>query len=82
MKETNDSKIIVYGKPNCSFCKRASALLESKKLNFDYIDLSDNQTALDYIKSIGCRTVPQIFINGTHVGGYDDLVEYFGEQYG
>ncbi len=49
-------------------------LLQKKKAGYQEIDASDEKIREDMIKkSGGKRTVPQIFINGTHVGGSDDL---------
>lgn len=52
----------VYGKPNCPYCDRAKDLLESKGIEYKYIDVTQNPDALRFIKEeMGMRTVPQIF---------------------
>ena len=58
----------------CPYCARARRLLESKGTEFREIDLDrDPQARAEMIRRSGRRTVPQIFIGETHVGGSDDL---------
>ncbi|MBC7505290.1 MAG: glutaredoxin 3 [Sandarakinorhabdus sp.] len=68
-------KIEIYTKFLCPFCTRAKSLLTKKGASFDEIDISSGGPAraemLD--RSGGRQTVPQIFINGAHVGGSDEL---------
>ena len=66
----------IYGKKNCPQCEQAKALLESKSLGYEYIDLGSNLEAMQEAKVKGWRSVPQITIDDTHVGGYKDLVAY------
>ncbi len=67
--------IIVYSKDHCPYCVKAKGLLTRKGKTFTELDVSQDANALQEMlaKSNGKRTVPQIFINGTHVGGCDDL---------
>jgi GrxC family glutaredoxin len=66
--------IEVYSTPNCPFCVSAKALLKSKSLSFQEIDVSDDIDSLQkMIKLSGLRTVPQIFINKQSIGGYEEL---------
>jgi|TARA_B100000780_G_scaffold112967_1_gene79115 glutaredoxin 3 len=69
------NKIIVYTSDNCSFCTQAKKLLQSKGLNFDEFNIQRDENSRSEMleKSNGMRTVPQIFINDTHVGGYSEL---------
>ena len=68
--------IEVYSTPNCPYCVRAKALLQSKNLNFKEIDVSDDVESLQkMIKLSGLRTVPQIFINDQSIGGFDELAQ-------
>ncbi len=68
-------EIIIYTKVYCPYCQAAKALLVRRGLAFDEIAV-DHDAALqnEMIERSGRRTVPQIFINGQHVGGHDDLV--------
>ena len=72
----------IYTTPTCPFCIRAKQLLEKKDVAFNEIDVSDphdRDTMTE--RANGRHTVPQIFINGAHVGGCDDLfdLEFDGE---
>jgi glutaredoxin len=69
--------IKVYGKPNCAFCTKAKNLLEQRNLDYEYKDVSvvENMTALKEAYPLA-KSVPQIWISGTHVGGYNQLVKY------
>ena len=69
------SKITVYTTPICPYCVRAKRLLEKKGADYEEIDVfMDSQARAEMEqKSGGARTVPQIFIGDTHVGGCDDL---------
>jgi len=66
--------IVVYLTDWCPFCTRARALLERKGAKFEVIDVDERPEAREEMMArSGRRTVPQIFIGDTHVGGCDDL---------
>lgn len=67
--------ITLYTTRFCPFCFAAKRLLNQKGLEFDEIDVSgDPETRAVMIQRAGGRrTVPQIFVGDTHVGGFDDL---------
>jgi glutaredoxin 3 len=66
--------VILYSKPYCPYCDAAKALLASKGIAPKVIDVSTDFALLRaMMDKTGQRTVPQIFIGETHVGGYDDL---------
>ena len=67
--------IRIYTTPFCPYCARAKALLAKKGAAFEEIDVfgDDDARAAMQKESGGARTVPQIFIGETHVGGCDDL---------
>ncbi|MBT8139212.1 MAG: glutaredoxin 3 [Gammaproteobacteria bacterium] len=69
------TKIVVYSSAWCGFCRAAKQLLQSKNLAFEEI-LLDKQPELrqQVMQRSGQRTVPQIWIGETHVGGYTDLL--------
>ncbi len=69
------AQIEMYMKPTCGFCHAAMRLFDSKNAAFTKIDLLANPgRRTEMIQKAGGRTtVPQIFINGQHIGGYDDL---------
>ena len=68
--------IKIYGKKNCPQCEQAKALLESKSIGYEYIDLGSNIEAMQEAKAKGWRSVPQVTINDRHVGGYKELAAY------
>ncbi|MCZ4352053.1 glutaredoxin 3 [Roseovarius aestuarii] len=65
----------IYTSPLCGFCHAAKRLLSQKNVNFSEIDISrqPERRAEMMKRANGGRTVPQIFIGTTHVGGCDDL---------
>ena len=68
-------KVEIYTGMMCGYCMRALRLLESKKIAYQEIDVSLNSKLRAEMRERagGCRTVPQVFIDGVHVGGCDDL---------
>jgi glutaredoxin 3 len=67
--------VLIYTKTTCPFCVRAKALLAKKGAAFQEIEITDNPPLRSEMieKANGRTTVPQIFINGRHIGGCDDL---------
>ncbi len=67
--------VTIYTTPFCSYCSMAKGLLRRKNIDFSEIDVSVDPALRQAMtqKAYGRRTVPQIFIGGTHVGGCDDL---------
>ena len=74
------AKVEMYTKMFCPFCVRAKSLLERKGVNVDEISVDrGGELKQEMIQRAGGRmTVPQIFIDGRHVGGCDDLFELEG----
>ncbi len=75
------SDIVVYSSNLCPFCYRAKALFDQKGLSYReiLIDLNPSLRAEMREKSGGRTSVPQIFINGNHIGGCDDLYDLDGD---
>jgi glutaredoxin 3 len=68
------AKIEIYTTPTCPYCHAAKALLSDKGADYTEITVLDpDLRAAMTERAHGRRTVPQIFIGETHVGGYDDL---------
>jgi glutaredoxin 3 len=69
------TKIEIYTKPFCPYCARAKSLLTSKKAVFEEFDIMMNAGLRETMiaRANGGTTVPQIFIDGQHIGGSDDL---------
>ncbi len=70
------AKVEIYSTMFCPYCARARALLQHKGVAFTEIDLIEEPRRRDeMIQRAGGRTsVPQIFIDGEHIGGSDDMV--------
>ncbi|MGC6233016.1 glutaredoxin 3 [Hafnia paralvei] len=68
------ANIDIYTKATCPFCHRAKALLQSKGAQFNEIAIdNDPKKREEMIERSARTTVPQIFIDGQHIGGCDDL---------
>lgn len=73
--------VVIYSKSWCPFCIQAKRLLQSKNVEFTEIDVEREPARLqEMIQNSGRRTVPQIWIGQTHIGGCDDL--FAAEQTG
>jgi len=68
------ANILIYSTKNCPFCVRAKSLLEAKGVSFDEIFIDEQpEKRIEMKEKSGRQTVPQIFINDKHIGGFDDL---------
>ena len=67
--------ITMYTGPLCNFCEAAKRLLIRNNLNYKEIDISTKDDLRDEMikKANGKRTIPQIFFDDIHVGGYEEL---------
>ncbi|MFT3674185.1 glutaredoxin 3 [Aestuariivirga sp.] len=68
-------EITIYTTPLCPYCQMAKGLLRKKNAAFTEVDVSGDPALRQTMtaRANGRRTVPQIFIGNTHVGGCDDL---------
>ena len=70
----------IYTQNNCSYCYKAKQLLKSKGIVYEEYNLSDDPSAVQFLKKQGFKKVPQIFVDygyrDEHIGGYDDLVKW------
>jgi glutaredoxin 3 len=67
--------VVIYTKDYCPYCAKAKELLKQKGASFQEIDITNDAHLVQemVVKSGGRKTVPQIFIAGEPIGGYDDL---------
>ena len=74
-------KVLIYTKDNCIWCDRAKILLDSRKISYNEIDLSDDSERLKFYEKIGdnVKTVPQVFIDDKRIGGFQDLKVFLDE---
>ena len=70
-------KITIYTGPMCNYCEAAKRLLTRNNAPFEEIDVAQVEGAKDEMiqKANGKRTIPQIFFDDYHVGGYQELRE-------
>lgn len=70
------ARIEIYTTPWCGYCARAKALLEKKGAAYEETDVMEDAVKRAEMRERSKRsTVPQIFINGRHIGGSDELAE-------
>jgi glutaredoxin len=76
-------KAIVWSKDNCTFCDQAKALLEQRNIAYEERKIGYGYTREDLLEAVPtARTVPQIFVNNNHVGGFTELRRYIEETAG
>jgi len=78
-------EVIIYSTPTCTHCNAAKMLLRSRGMTYTEINLAEEVNATvkeNLFESLDAqgkrRTVPQIFIDGVHIGGNSDLRAHFG----
>ena len=68
------SGVTIYGNEYCAFCEAAKRLLANKGIRYEDISISgDPGRFAEMVARSGRRSVPQIFVGDTHVGGFDEL---------
>ena len=68
-------KVVIYTGPMCNYCSAAKHLLNKKKVNYIEFDIALDQSKLQEMqgRTKGAKTIPQIFVGETYVGGYNEL---------
>ena len=68
-------KVLIYTGPMCNFCSAAKYLLNKKKVSYEEINIGYDEKKRDEMlkKSNGAKTIPQIFVEEKHIGGYVEL---------
>jgi glutaredoxin 3 len=70
----DEPDIVIYSSPFCGYCAAARRLLRAKHAYFEEIDvLLDGNKHAEMVARSGRTTVPQVFVGGEHIGGFDDL---------
>jgi len=75
----DDMRTLVYGKANCPFCAAAKDELDIRGVQYEYIDLDEIGKTAAEVTGRKVKSVPQIYIEGQYVGGYDEMMEYFNK---
>ncbi len=69
------AQVTIYTRPFCGYCARAISLLNEKSVAFDEIEAGFDPAKRDeMVKLSGRNTFPQIFIDGAHIGGCDEMM--------
>lgn len=69
------AQVVIYTRPFCGYCSRAVALLNEKGADFEEIEAGmDPKLRQEMMDRSGRTTFPQIFIDGKHIGGCDDML--------
>ena len=68
--------IEIYGKEKCPSCSNAKFFCEEKGLEFTYVDIFEDEDGMEKVIGTGLKTVPQIWVDGVHVGGYEAFVAH------
>ena len=68
------SKVVLYTRDPCPFCTQAKSLLSAKGVDFEEIKMGDDENLQEEVQRLsGRRTVPQIFLDGKPLGGYQEI---------
>ena len=72
-------KILIYSSLICPYCIAAKKIFENQKLKYSEILIDNNPNEKEKMIGLsgGRITVPQIFFDDNHIGGYDDLIRLF-----
>lgn len=76
-KAKKPDTISLFTKKDCPHCAHAKQLLDAQGLAYEVIELNKDITEKSLQTITNATTVPQVYINGNHIGGADDLVKYF-----
>ena len=71
----------VYTKNNCNWCVRAKELLKKNNIEFTEINIEESFEDKMVLRALRLRTVPQIWNDDLHLGGYRQLESWIGENY-
>lgn len=72
-------KATVWSKPNCPFCDQAKKLLNLKGYTFEEKIVGKDATREELLEAVPtARTVPQIFLDGNYIGGFNELTKHLG----
>ncbi len=73
------AEVVVYTTQYCPYCRLAKEFLKSKNVAFREVDVSEDDAMREkLVKMSGQETVPQIFADDQPIGGYEELVRYYG----
>lgn len=71
-------QITIYSKPNCVFCDKAKYEIDARNLDYSELNVTVPEARAELLQAVpDAKTVPQIFFDNRHIGGYDDMIAYF-----
>lgn len=70
----------IYTRTVCPYCDQAKALLDSKGISYEAVNIEDDADARNFLVTQGLRSVPQIYEENTLIGGLDKLKEWISIQ--
>ncbi|TMW55843.1 hypothetical protein Poli38472_008491 [Pythium oligandrum] len=77
-------KVLVFSKTHCPYCARVKALFEDLEVNHEVVELDERSDGAQIqallLELTKQRTVPNVFINGKHIGGCDSVMELHGKK--
>ncbi len=74
----DNDRIEIYYKPGCPYSRRALALLDRLGADYEAIDVTDDAAReREMVERSGRATVPEVFVGGAHIGGFDDLNQLY-----
>lgn len=68
--------IYTRSEPPCVWCERVKGLLDSYGIPYDVDDISMDEHALEIFRAAGYQSVPQVFLNNKHIGGFEATAKY------
>ena len=80
-KEANEA--IIWSKNHCNYCVMAKRLMEKHEISYEERNIEGGEWTMEQLldEATGIRTMPQIFMDGKHIGGFDDLDAYMFLKY-
>lgn len=76
----DDTRTILYGKKDCPYCKMAAEELLLRGIEYDYVDLEEIKKSAAVVTGRKVTTVPQIYLEGKYIGGYEDLMMHLKSE--
>ena len=74
-------RAVVWSKPACPFCVKAKNLLQSKGIEYEEKNIAEGHKIQDLLEAVpNAKTMPQIWLDDTHIGGYYKLVKALEHQ--
>ena len=75
-------KVIIVGRSGCKWCREARKLCKERKIKYKYEDLEAeaNQELAHWFEIENIKTVPQVWVDGRQIGGYQELKAFLEED--